>query len=120
VKVSDVTFRGFKGTSGDDRTIDMSCASSGCFNIVLEDINIVSSEPGKPASCSCNNAHGITASTTPICDCLLKWIMFPTYIWIKSINNRFLFDKCYLGLSNLGFFSIFFYFVLFFFQDQQN
>ncbi|XP_027907641.1 probable polygalacturonase At3g15720 [Vigna unguiculata] len=72
VKVSDVTFRGFKGTSGDDRTIDMSCASSGCFNIVLEDINIVSSEPGKPASCSCNNAHGITASTTPNCDCLLK------------------------------------------------
>ncbi|KOM58499.1 hypothetical protein LR48_Vigan11g153300 [Vigna angularis] len=72
VKVSDVTFRGFEGTSGDEKTIDIDCDSSGCFNIVLEDINIASSEQGKPASCSCSNAHAITKSTTPNCNCLMK------------------------------------------------
>jgi len=72
VEVSEVTFRGFEGTSGDEKAIDLSCHSPGCSNIVLDHINIASSQPDKPASCSCSNAHGTTTSTIPNCSCLFK------------------------------------------------
>jgi len=66
--VSGVTFRGFEGTSGDDRAITLACGSQGCKDIVLDQINITSSKDGKPAACSCTNAHGTATSTVPNCD----------------------------------------------------
>ncbi|XP_040869866.1 uncharacterized protein [Glycine max] len=67
-----VTYRGFQGTSANDKAINLDCGPSGCFNIVLDQIDIVSSDTSKPAHCSCNNAHGTTTSTVPNCSCLLK------------------------------------------------
>jgi len=70
--VSEVTFRGFRGTSTNDRAINLGCGSPGCFNIVLDKIKIVSSQPRKPASCSCRNAHGRATSTVPNCNISLR------------------------------------------------
>ncbi|XP_020208536.1 probable polygalacturonase At3g15720 [Cajanus cajan] len=70
VQLSEVTFSGFQGTSATDHAITLNCSSSGCFNIVLDQINIVSSKPGKPAYCSCINAHGTATDTVPDCSCL--------------------------------------------------
>ncbi|BAT96932.1 hypothetical protein VIGAN_09025700 [Vigna angularis var. angularis] len=67
LNVSDVTFRGFRGTSASDEAITLNCGLPGCSNIVLDDIDIVSSEPGKRVSCSCNNARGRVTSTDPKC-----------------------------------------------------
>jgi len=72
VEVSEVIFRGFRGTSANDKAINLGCSSEGCFNIVLDDIKIVSSEPEKPASCYCSNAHGTATSVVPECGSLLK------------------------------------------------
>ncbi|XP_027907637.1 probable polygalacturonase At3g15720 [Vigna unguiculata] len=72
VQVSEVTFRGFRGTSTNDRAINLGCGSPGCFNIVLDKIKIVSSQPRKPASCSCRNAHGRATSTVPNCNISLR------------------------------------------------
>ncbi|KAL2337047.1 hypothetical protein Fmac_011493 [Flemingia macrophylla] len=72
VQVSEVTYRGFRGTSYNDQAITLNCSSSGCYNIVLDQNNIVSSEPGKPAYCSCLNAHGTATSTVPNCSCLIS------------------------------------------------
>ncbi|KAK7386217.1 hypothetical protein VNO78_26277 [Psophocarpus tetragonolobus] len=71
VEVSGITYRDFKGTSADGRAIYLNCADSGCFDLTLDDINLVSNYPGKPATCFCNNAHGTVTSTTPNCSGLL-------------------------------------------------
>ncbi|KOM58501.1 hypothetical protein LR48_Vigan11g153500 [Vigna angularis] len=70
VEVSGVTFRGFQGTSADDRAITLACGSKGCFDIVLDQVDITSSRAGKPAACSSSNAHGTATSTVPNCDSL--------------------------------------------------
>ncbi|XP_020206761.1 probable polygalacturonase At3g15720 [Cajanus cajan] len=67
LEVSDVTYRGFQGTSLNDKAITLNCSSSGCFNIVLDQINIVSSEPGATAYCTIYNARGTATSTVPNC-----------------------------------------------------
>ncbi|XP_027907640.1 probable polygalacturonase At3g15720 [Vigna unguiculata] len=72
VQVSDVTFRGFRGTSANDKAINLACGSSGCFNIVLDKIKIISSKPGNPTSCSCRNVHGRSTSTIPNCNSSLR------------------------------------------------
>ncbi|XP_027337006.1 probable polygalacturonase At3g15720 [Abrus precatorius] len=72
VKVSDVIYRGFSGTSSDAKAIDLQCSKSGCFNIILNQINIVSAEQGKHAYASCKNVHGIVISAIPNVSCLLN------------------------------------------------
>ncbi|KAI4344948.1 hypothetical protein L6164_012123 [Bauhinia variegata] len=73
VKVSDVTYYQLYGTSAVENAIQLDCDnSSGCTNIVLNDINIASSDPGKKTFASCNNAHGISSSCTPAIPCLLN------------------------------------------------
>ena len=69
--MSGITFRGFHGTSMTNEAITLNCGPQGCYNIVLDQNNIASSNPGKPASCSCKNAHGTVSSTFPTCPCLL-------------------------------------------------
>jgi len=66
-----VRFRGFQGTSFDGRAITLDCGQLGCHDIELDQIDIVSSSPAKPAYCFCNNAHGTVTSTVPNCSCLL-------------------------------------------------
>jgi len=36
----------------------LDCAKIGCYNITLNQINITSIHPKKPASVKCNNVHG--------------------------------------------------------------
>nr|KYP33813.1 putative polygalacturonase At3g15720 family [Cajanus cajan] len=65
VMVSEVTYRGFVGTSAKDLAILLKCSTLGCFNITFDNVDIVSSEPGKPAYASVNNAHGTVTNTVP-------------------------------------------------------
>ncbi|CAJ1948718.1 unnamed protein product [Sphenostylis stenocarpa] len=71
VEVSGITYRGFQGTCVNGAAITLDCGPQGCTNIMLDGNAIVSTEPGKPATCSCNNAHGTASSTVPDCSCLL-------------------------------------------------
>ncbi|CAH2077236.1 unnamed protein product [Thlaspi arvense] len=60
VKVSDVTFRYFKGTCADAIAIKLDCDQKvGCDNIVMEHINITSSAPKTPLSAYCQFANVI-------------------------------------------------------------
>ncbi|CAA7025428.1 unnamed protein product [Microthlaspi erraticum] len=61
VKVSDVTFRDFRGTSADTTAIKVDCDSGiGCDNIIMEHINITSSSPTTPLTAICRFAHVIS------------------------------------------------------------
>ncbi|KAK7287270.1 hypothetical protein RIF29_00468 [Crotalaria pallida] len=71
VRVSDVTYRGFHGTSANDNAINLDCSSTGCFNLLLDQINIISSKPGKKTHASCNNAHGRVENVNPNVSCIL-------------------------------------------------
>ncbi|CAK8560142.1 unnamed protein product [Lathyrus sativus] len=71
VLVSSVTFRGFKGTYVDKVAINLDCCSSGCYDIVLDQNNIVPAEKEKNYdSVICKNAHGKAADTVPNVPCL--------------------------------------------------
>ena len=69
VKVSDVIFRNIRGTTNSKDAIDLNCASIGCTNIILEDIDIVDLD-GKNSSSSCNSAQGSCTSCNPEVSCL--------------------------------------------------
>ncbi|XP_004510271.1 probable polygalacturonase At3g15720 [Cicer arietinum] len=69
VLVSDVTYRGFSGTAFRDIAIKLLCSSLGCSNIVLDDINIVSSQIGKRVGAFCQNLNGTIESTVPKVSC---------------------------------------------------
>ncbi|XP_024005642.1 probable polygalacturonase At3g15720 isoform X2 [Eutrema salsugineum] len=62
VKVSDVTFKYFKGTcSGESDAIKLDCDKNvGCDNIVMEHINITSSSPKTLLHAFCQFAHVIS------------------------------------------------------------
>ncbi|XP_004502362.1 probable polygalacturonase At3g15720 [Cicer arietinum] len=68
LKVSDVTLRNIRGTTNDKESITLNCASVGCTNIVLEDINI-NSVNGE-SSASCINVQGTCNSCNPTVSCL--------------------------------------------------
>ncbi|KAH0894776.1 LOW QUALITY PROTEIN: hypothetical protein HID58_057205, partial [Brassica napus] len=61
VKVSDVTFRYFRGTCAQPIAINLDCDKIGCGNIVLEHINITSSSPQTSPSAICRFAD-VTSS----------------------------------------------------------
>jgi len=68
VQVIDVTFRRFKGTFAGDIAINMNC--TGCYNIIVDQINIVSSHGRNPVNAFCKNFHGIIYSTIPRVLCI--------------------------------------------------
>ncbi|KAL5850304.1 hypothetical protein ACOSQ4_008317 [Xanthoceras sorbifolium] len=73
LEVSTVSFTSVHGTSANEQAITLDCSSSpGCFNIVMNKINITSSAPGKQTRAYCNNAYGTSSSTHPAVDCLSK------------------------------------------------
>ncbi|XP_019463165.1 PREDICTED: probable polygalacturonase At3g15720 [Lupinus angustifolius] len=63
--ISDVTFRGFEGTCAKEKAINLNCSSNGCFNIILDQINIVASNPKKKAQAFVTNVHGIVQNVIP-------------------------------------------------------
>ncbi|XP_019463190.1 PREDICTED: probable polygalacturonase At3g15720 [Lupinus angustifolius] len=72
LQISDVTFQGFEGTCADEKAITLNCNNNGCFNIKLDQINIVSSNPKKKAQASCSNVHGRVGQVIPKVPCMLK------------------------------------------------
>ncbi|XP_045789408.1 probable polygalacturonase At3g15720 [Trifolium pratense] len=72
VSISDVTYRGFDGTCEGNTAIDLDCSPDGCHNIILDQINIESNQPGKKLSVICNNAYGTATNTNPTVSCLLS------------------------------------------------
>ncbi|KAF7837039.1 putative polygalacturonase [Senna tora] len=74
VKVSDITYRNFRGTASFDSAIQLICDKViGCSNVVLDQIQITSSVPGKKTNATCLNAHGTSSSSNvPQIPCLLK------------------------------------------------
>jgi polygalacturonase/galacturan 1,4-alpha-galacturonidase len=72
VSVSDVTYRGFTGTSASDVAIALKCSPSGCFGLLFDQNNIVSTQRGKKTSSFCMNAHGSAINTIPSVSCLSK------------------------------------------------
>ncbi|KAI6680974.1 hypothetical protein NL676_034855 [Syzygium grande] len=72
VVVSNVTYSGFRGTSATDQAITLSCSSARCSDIILDNIKITSSTPGRTVTASCMNAHGSATLTKPPVPCLLR------------------------------------------------
>ncbi|KAK7386214.1 hypothetical protein VNO78_26274 [Psophocarpus tetragonolobus] len=70
VMVSEVTYRGFNGTSVGDDAINLKCSTLGCFNITLDDIHIISSQANKPTHAFCENVHGTFEDTLPKVSCI--------------------------------------------------
>ncbi|XP_058005083.1 probable polygalacturonase At3g15720 [Hevea brasiliensis] len=71
VKVSDISFLRFSGTSFTETAINIACSESlGCFDIVMDQINIISSDANKKVDSKCFNAHGRSTNTVPRVDCL--------------------------------------------------
>jgi len=58
VKISNITFSNIYGTCIGKDAIVLDCAKIGCYNITLNQINITSIHPKKPASVKCKNVHG--------------------------------------------------------------
>ncbi|OIV98294.1 hypothetical protein TanjilG_16621 [Lupinus angustifolius] len=70
VALSDITYNNVRGTSESEEAIQLICDKNvGCTNIVLEEINITSSNGGKTHA-TCQNAHGTSSTCMPNVDCL--------------------------------------------------
>lgn len=72
LKISNVTFSDYSGTSKDQNAIVLDCANIGCTNIVLKDIKITSNDPTKPAAAFCNHTYGTAENVSPPVTCLSK------------------------------------------------
>ncbi|KAG5234387.1 glycoside hydrolase family protein [Salix suchowensis] len=71
IKISDITYRNVHGSSADEVAITLDCAGkAACTNIVMDNVNIISSNPGKQIRASCNNAKGTAISASPMVPCL--------------------------------------------------
>ncbi|GFP88989.1 probable polygalacturonase at3g15720, partial [Phtheirospermum japonicum] len=77
VEVSNVTFRGLRGTySSKEAAVNLRCSDTvPCTHIVLDDLHIESTDAQKTKAVEsyCNNAYGVANNTySPRVDCLLK------------------------------------------------
>ncbi|KAG7981030.1 hypothetical protein I3843_05G212100 [Carya illinoinensis] len=71
VKVSEVTFKNVRGTAAEELAIDLICSQGmGCTNILLDNIDIQSSIPGKRTYSRCNNVHGTARACNPVVPCV--------------------------------------------------
>ncbi|KAF7150626.1 hypothetical protein RHSIM_Rhsim02G0199500 [Rhododendron simsii] len=70
VQVSDVYFSNWRGTSAGEEAIMLNCSShSPCRNIMIEDVDITSSNGGSKVYSICKNAHGRFLQATPAVSC---------------------------------------------------
>ncbi|KAJ4718378.1 Pectin lyase-like superfamily protein [Melia azedarach] len=68
VQISYVSYTGIHGTSIKEDAIALDCSqTSGCSNILLEHINITSTEANSNTYSSCTNAHGNYDDASPCC-----------------------------------------------------
>ncbi|XP_065851165.1 probable polygalacturonase At3g15720 [Euphorbia lathyris] len=72
VKVNGIIYSGVKGTSASKQAITLDCDKIGCGNIIMDHINISSSNPGKQIHAFCNHVNGKSTSTIPVVPCLSK------------------------------------------------
>ncbi|XP_023552846.1 probable polygalacturonase At3g15720 [Cucurbita pepo subsp. pepo] len=72
IKVMDVTYREIHGISTNETTVILNCSQTRCSNIVMEDVSIQMSAPGKEVKAFCQNVDGRAVSTVPIVTCLSK------------------------------------------------
>ncbi|KAJ0007510.1 hypothetical protein Pint_30098 [Pistacia integerrima] len=73
VKVSDVFYNNFEGTSSSEKAIILNCSqSTGCDNLRLTDIFIKSSVHGAGCQSSCLNAQAIVSNSVPAVKCLKR------------------------------------------------
>ncbi|XP_047181514.1 probable polygalacturonase At3g15720 [Vigna umbellata] len=71
VQNSIIIDQGFNGTSASEKAINLNCSPSGCFNITLDQIYIVSSKSSQLAYAFCKNiANGTIGSTVPKVSCI--------------------------------------------------
>ncbi|KAJ6434947.1 hypothetical protein OIU84_000234 [Salix udensis] len=70
LQVSDVTYSSFHGTSVDEEAIRLDCSGRGCINIVMDNINITSADPGKTTYAYCEHTSGTSWFTAPNVPCL--------------------------------------------------
>lgn len=68
-----MTYNGFHGTSKNEQAITFDCATLGCANIVMNQINITSAIPNKETQASCSNVNGTSRATAPQVPCLQKY-----------------------------------------------
>ncbi|KAI3973952.1 hypothetical protein MKX01_030528 [Papaver californicum] len=67
----DVVFGGIRGTSTNATVVNLNCSRViPCTNIVMSNIGIQSTRPGKKVSSYCVNAHGTVTETSPNVPCL--------------------------------------------------
>ena len=69
VQVSNVTYMDINGTSGNQQGIIFNCDHEVCTNIIMDRINIRSSNGGN-VSVTCKNVKGQSSCTTPEVPCL--------------------------------------------------
>ncbi|XP_050387211.1 probable polygalacturonase At3g15720 [Argentina anserina] len=70
VQVSDVKFHNFRGFIDGDTAITLNCDSQiGCKEIVLDQIDITSSDPSKKVTAFCQNVQGTEVSVSPNLKC---------------------------------------------------
>ncbi|KAA8541904.1 hypothetical protein F0562_023056 [Nyssa sinensis] len=73
VKISDVSYTRVQGTSINAAAITLNCSHTvPCTNIILDHVNITSTDPKQPTHADCINAHGSSIATFPPVGCLLK------------------------------------------------
>ncbi|KAL8259526.1 hypothetical protein R6Q59_027479 [Mikania micrantha] len=72
VKVSNISYKLFTGTSSSRRAMNFDCSKrEACSGILLNHINITSAVEGEDTIAYCKNAYGTTSFTTPPASCLL-------------------------------------------------
>lgn len=66
VQVSQVTYRGFDGTSSTEVAINLNCSRAvPCIGISMESINLVAAGVGRQVIADCGNAHGKETRVVP-------------------------------------------------------
>ncbi|KAI3677343.1 hypothetical protein L1987_86968 [Smallanthus sonchifolius] len=71
VKVSDIGYKQFVGTSSSRTAINFDCSKNvACTGILLDQINITSTFEGEDTIAYCNNAFGTSSFTRPAASCL--------------------------------------------------
>ncbi|KAM0065854.1 putative endo-polygalacturonase [Helianthus debilis subsp. tardiflorus] len=73
VKVSDISYKRFVGTSSSRTAINFDCSNNvACSGILLDHINITSTVKGEDPTVYCNNAYGTSSFSSPSASCLLN------------------------------------------------
>lgn len=66
VHISNVIYRGVRGTSSTSIAINLNCSRSvPCSDITMESVHLTSAKPGKQVAAHCSNAYGQEFNIVP-------------------------------------------------------